>query len=336
MTDRFLTLTNGIAMIVTDLHGDRDAFNRCLNLYNTMRKRGDAQYLVFLGDLIHGNDSPRDDDSLGIVLDLIAVRQALGEDSVIVLLGNHEMPHIYGVSLARGNIEYTPRFEHALGAHREQVLSFFESLPFYVQTTAGVLLSHAGPALDSLWHVDTLRHFDHRAILDEADAVLQQADEKGDLDNLYRHFQASYRAPYREIAYRYLAVRDPDDPRYPHLLRAFIVSNQSREFQILWNALFATNERGLTDTAYLTGCQRFLDAFSAGAPAPQRVAVSGHIATPAGHQIVNDHHLRLSSAAHAHPRKAGEYLLLDCAKPVQTATDLLGRLRPVFDQAVYP
>jgi len=133
------------------------------------------------------------------------------------------------------------------------------------------------------------------------------------------------------LARHYLTVEGPDDPRYPHLLRGFIISQQSREFAMLWDMLFTQNEFGLTPTAYLAGCQQFLSAFSAGAPTPQTVVVSGHIVTPRGFALVNRYHLRVSSAAHARPREAGMALLLDCAAPVKSADELLPNLLSVFE-----
>lgn len=325
---RFLDLTSGTAMIVSDLHGDRDAFDRILGRFDTLRTHGDAQRLILLGDIIHGYGPPDRDHSLGMILDVIRLRDEWGPDTLVMLLGNHEMPHIYGITLAKGDYEFTPRFEHSLGEHRERVIEFLEGLPFYIRTAAGVMLSHAGPAMESIQQVDELRTFDHNVLLDEADLILGQAD---DPDDLYSQFRTIYGVPYDEMAYRYLAIEGPQSPRYPHLLRGFMIARQSQRFQALWNALFTQNEYGLTEQSYLKLCLTFLEAFSAGAPAPQHVMVSGHIATPrGGHHILNTTHLRLASAAHARPRDAGEYLLLDCAKPVQTAQDLLDHLHPVF------
>jgi hypothetical protein len=191
------------------------------------------------------------------------------------------------------------------------------------------MLSHAGPALDVIKHADVLHYFDHKGILQEADSVLSQSS---DLTELYNQYAALHGTPYQQIAQRFLAVQGPQDPRYPHLLRAFLIGNQSRQFQVLWDALFTQNELALSEPVYLKSCQEFLAAFSVDAPAEQRVMVSGHIATPrGGYTLVNAQHLRLSSAAHAHPREAGQYLLFDCARPIQSAHELLGGLRNVFD-----
>jgi hypothetical protein len=329
MPDRFLNLADGVAMIVTDLHGDQDAFNRYITRFRDLYAAGEAQRLIVLGDLVHGYGPPEIDASVDMVLSLIALQDELGPEAVIMLLGNHEMTHIFGISLTKGAITFTPRFEHALGDHRACVLAFFESLPFYVRTAAGVMLSHAGPSAEVVDQVEMLRNFDHNALLAEADAVLAQLD---DLTPLYRQYEQIYGTSYADDAQQLLAIHGPDDPRYAHLLRAFMISQQSREFHVLWDALFTMNEAGLAESVYVQVCQQFLAAFSVDAPAPQRVMVSGHIVTPrGGYTLVNRHHFRLASAAHARPREAGRYVLLDCAKPVQVANELFDGLGSVFD-----
>ncbi|MCL4238036.1 MAG: metallophosphoesterase [Anaerolineae bacterium] len=328
MPDRFVDLTQGVAMVVTDLHGDGDAFDRYVAQFRQLYASGEAQRLIFLGDLIHSYGAARHDRSLEILHQVMALRAELGPDTVIMLLGNHEMPHIYGVSLAKGEIEFTPRFERALGADRATVLAFLDGLPFYVRTAAGVMLSHAGPVSEVIPHVEMLRAFEHSALLAQADAALAQA---ADLAPYYEHYEQVHGAPYLDDARHYLAVSGPSDPRYSHLLRAFLIAEQSRPFAVLWEALFTQNELGLTEYGYVQIAQQFLEAFSAGAPAPQRVIVSGHIVTPlGGYMLVNRYHLRLSSAAHARPREAGHYLLLDCAQPVRAANELLPALGTVF------
>jgi hypothetical protein len=329
MPERFLNITEGTAMLVTDLHGDRDAFHRYVHRFYKLYQSGQAQRLIFLGDLIHGYGSEQTDGSLNMLLNVMKLQQELGPDTVMMLLGNHEMPHIYGVSLAKGGMEFTPRFERVLGDHRESVLAFLRSLPFYIRTAAGVILTHSGPSPDVCEYVALLRHFDHEAVLREADRALSQAD---DLTPLYQQYGTISGSPYDEEAEYYLAIHGPRDPRYAHLLRAFMISQQSAPFRVLWDMLFTMNEIGLTEWAYLQGCQQFLSAFSVDAPVEQRVLVSGHMVTPmGGYMLVNRCQLRLSSATHARPREAGRYLLLNCAKPTRAANDLLSCLGSVFD-----
>lgn len=329
MTNPLLDLTGGTALVVTDLHGDLDAFRRCVTRFRRLHSQGRADRLILLGDLIHLDGPPEQDHSVDMVLEVIALREEFGSDRVIMLLGNHEMPHIYGVLLARGELEYTPRFEHALGAHRDAVIDLFMALPLYVRTAAGVMLGHAGPAAEVVTRAAELMKLDHETILADADATLAQAPN---LIELYDQLGQAHGQSYAALSAHCLAVSGPDDDRYSHLLRAFLIGQQSRRFQLLWNALFTRNELGLPEDTYLAVCKGFLEAFSAGAPAPQRVMVSGHIRTLGGYQVINSCHLRLSSAAHAFPREAGCCLLLDCAAPVRSVMDLLPGISHLFQK----
>lgn len=315
-------------MVVTDLHGDRPAFDCCLERFSKLYWQGDAQHLIFTGDVIHGYGPADTDDSLNMILDIIDLRERLGEKTVLMLLGNHEMPHIYGISLSKGSLEFTSRFEHRLNSYRDEVVEFFASLPLYIRTAAGVMISHAGPAPDVAGSADMLRWFDHAAILAKADQTLAQAEN---LPSLYRQFEQLHGIPYEEMARHFLAVKGPHDRRYPHLLRAFLIGQQDAQFELLWNALFTQNEAGKAPAAYQRGCQRFLSAFSVDAPVEQTTVVSGHISTPeGGYTLVNKYHLRVASAAHAIPRDAGQFLLLDCTTPVRGALDLVKHLHDVF------
>src|ERR1041385_4195152 len=136
MPPRIIDLTDGVTMIISDLHGDREAFARYIGRFLQLWNRKKVQRLLLLGDLIHNEGATQVDDSLQLVLDVIRMQKVLPPQTVIMLLGNHELPHLYGVSLAKGDIEYTPAFEQALSTSgkRKEALHFFDSLPFYVRT----------------------------------------------------------------------------------------------------------------------------------------------------------------------------------------------------------
>jgi hypothetical protein len=51
--------------------------------------------------------------------------------------------------------------------------------------------------------------------------------------------------------------------------------------------------------------------------------------TRGGHALVTEHHLRLSSWAHATPKNQGEFLLFDVSEPVRRADDLTAFLHPL-------
>ena len=324
MTDsRVLDLTSGVAMIVTDLHGDFDLYRRYRDRFLQLHAWGFAQTLVFCGDLIHSDGPAHEDRSLQIVLDVLSLQERLGSD-LVVLLGNHEMPHIYGVTLARGDIDYTPRFEAAMGAHRAAILALFKRLPFYARTQAGVMIAHAGaPPLAALpgdW--DRLRCFDH-------DAVLRQAEERMQPDKIAAAREEYARivgSPYDDLARRFLSIAGPDDPRYNDLLRAVVIGD-TPDFNFLWSALFTRNEYEFGEPHYARMVEAFLRVASLDF-AEQRVLVAGHIPTR-GRKVVGERQLRLFSGAYDGSIRDASYLLLDVAEPAASPYDLLDRVHRI-------
>ena len=312
-------------MVVTDLHGDYALYRRYRNRFLQLHAWGFAHTLVFCGDLIHSDGPARSDRSLDIVLDLLSLQRQLGE-SLVVLLGNHELPHIYGVNLARGDVEYTPRFEAAMGEHRSAILAFFKGLPFFVRTPAGVMLSHGGAppnvALPSDWA--RLCAFDHDALLEEAEALLRP-DVLAETREEYARIVGT---PYNDLARHYLAVQGPDDPRYNDLLRAALVSEESA-FNFLWTALFARNEYEVGEARYGQMVDAFLRVASEGF-VEQRVLVAGHIPTR-GRRVVAERQLRLYSGALDGSTRDASYLLFDTTQPVHSPYDLLDYVYRIDD-----
>lgn len=324
---RYKDVRSGTLMVVSDLHGDGDAFDRYVATFLALHEMGEADRLILLGDLIHGYGSPDEDASLRMLLHVMELQERFGADKVIMLLGNHEMPHIYGVSLAKGELEFTPRFEQSLGHHRETVLNFLKGLPFAVRTHNGVLLTHAGPDGNSINRITRLNHFDHDALLEDADRTLAQQE---DINHVYDTYAQLSGHSYQELAKTYLAVTGPDDPRYSHLMRALFISERDHRFVVLWDFLFTQNERGLVPASYDQLCQRYLDAFSADSASTQQVCVSGHVVVEGGYKVVNERHFRLASGPHARPREAGGYLLIDSHARITSASELIPCFRKVF------
>ena len=323
---RIIDIDHGKAMIVTDLHGDGYAYERLRSIFLSLREQGKTDRLIICGDLLHHYGEERDDESLDMILDVMDLQNALGRDVVMMLMGNHEMPHIYGITLAKGEMEFTPRFEHAMNRSgmRDEIIDFLKSLPIYIRTKAGVLISHAGatPKITSEEDVEHILTFDHDALLHLADDRLCNGY---DLENLKQNKMYQQQASY------YLAVDHPDDPRYHHLLRGQLLSQTEEEFSFLWEVLFATNEQGWNINGYNVVVHAFLKAMSQTSPYPQNVLLAGHIGVKGGHSIIGNWQLRLASFAHAYPEDAGEYLLLDCEKTIARVADLLPHLRPTFD-----
>lgn len=322
--ERYIDLSGGRVYVVSDLHGAWEPYARYRDDFLTLHAAGRADILVFLGDIIHSYGPPETDYSLEMLLDLMQLQEQLGTERVIMLVGNHELPHIYGVTLSKGDNVFTPRFEHTLGSYRKSVVKFLKSLPFMVRTPAGVLLTHAG-ASPATAHEDTARRletFSHEAVLDEVDRLLQRQD----VNDLLQAYGQQFGGDYTELAWEYLAAR-PDDPRFLDLLRGFLASNLEPEWTELWELFFTQCERQHT-AFYRQILARFLDIYSMPG-LPQRIMVSGHIQVSGCYEIVARRQFRLASWAHAHPPEEGAALLFDAGETVSEPSDLVENLRPL-------
>jgi hypothetical protein len=82
---RLWALDAGIAMVITDLHGDWDAYQRYRDCFVGLQASGRADCLVFTGDLIHSDSADVPDHSLEIVLDVLSLRAVYG-DAVITFV----------------------------------------------------------------------------------------------------------------------------------------------------------------------------------------------------------------------------------------------------------
>jgi hypothetical protein len=320
---RSVDLNAGLLYVVTDLHGDWPAYSRYRDDFLEKFHTDQADRLIFLGDLIHHYGSPDEDYSIEILHDIMRLRDELGEGVVIALLGNHELPHIYGITLSKGDKMFTPQFEHALGDDREPIMAFIRQMPFLVRTQGGVMLTHAGASAVNASEKAArfMMTYDHSDLLGVADHLIETTDVTELVARTFGMDQPTYAA----LVSDYLAVESRDDPRYTDLVRGLIVSNLE-EWQNLWEFFFTQCEVGMGKSAYKRILQAFLMAFSQGF-ANQRALVTGHINVRDGAAVIADHQLRLASWAHAQPRRAAKYLLFDAAQPVDSAHDLTENLR---------
>lgn len=316
-------------MVVTDLHGDWDAYCRYRDRFVVLQAAGHADCLIFTGDLIHAEQAGRD-RSLDIVLDVLKLRHTYGA-AIIYLCGNHEIPHIYNFSLSKGDRVYTPDFETAMAesGRRDEIITLFNSLPFYIRTKAGVSLTHAGasPVTITAENAGKLFTWSHQDLLNWAKRVVAGED----IDALRIGFTNSHQGiPYSTIAGYLLAVSGPDDPRYDDLLHGFFASNHPLFVKLLWPALFTRCEQQYGSADYAI----FLDALLKELSMdffPQNFLIAGHIPVKGGHQIVTKHHLRLASAVHASPRTAGQYLLFNTTDPIKDIDDLTKCCENVYE-----
>jgi len=321
-------IDTGVAMVVTDLHGNLPLYERYRDVFLELQRQGLAQTLIFAGDLIHSEGTGTDDGSLEIILDLIELEATLGS-RLVVLLGNHEMPHIYHVPLAKGRFVYTPQFEAVLGRHREAVLDFFRRCPFFVRTAAGISICHAGafPEAGDPGSVDRLRAFSHTRILTEVEEELADVHRPALRTALAETTQMSY----PELARLYCGVDNIEDPRYDDYLVGVLAGFRD-DFKLLWSALFSQNEHAGGVRTYAGQVRDLLMDLSRDYR-PQRALVTGHIGCRNDYRIVADGlQLRVASGAHAHPTTSAKYLLFDAGQTIGKTKDLLQGLGSVFEE----
>ncbi len=324
--NRVVSIPAGVVMVVTDLHGDWPLYQRYRDVFLGLRAQGLAHTLLFTGDVIHSEGPPEDDCSVELAIDILKLREELG-DNLVLLLGNHEFAHIYPFVLSKGNHVYTTGFERAVGRRRKAIVDFFDGLPFYARTPAGVTLCHAGAFSQAHDPVALTRvlAFSHRALLQAGAARLP----KEHLAEFFEAFDAAQSIPYEQLVRQFFDVSGPEDPRFYDYLTAQLAMQQP-EFDLLWEALFNRNELDYGEAQYSSYLLDLLQALSRDY-APQRVLVTGHIRCANGYHIVaGNQQLRLASATHAKPFESARYLLFDAEKPVHSAEDLLPGLGSVF------
>ena len=325
---RLWSLNSGVAMVVTDLHGDWEIYKRYRDHFMDLNSQGIVDCIIFTGDLIHSESNNYPDQSLEIVLDILELRSKFG-NSVIYLCGNHELPHIYGYALAKGKIEYTPFFEQQMSRSnvRRDIINLFISLPFYIRTAAGVSITHAGaaPIISSLKLAKQLFNWNHENILSKVRLLLSKSN-KEEIRSAYA--KLSQAKSYEELAIQYLSVTGMDDPRFDDLLIGFFATSVDG-FDLLYSALTTKCELEFGLETYDDMLVTLLQYLSS-EYINQFFLVSGHITVQNGYEIVTKNQLRIASGVHSKPLNMGRYLLFDTAQPIETMDKLLEKIHSIY------
>ncbi len=138
----------GKAMIVTDIHGNLNDFNRYMAIWQNYTE--EDIHFVLTGDFIHAMGLEND---MSIeVLEKVKYHHENCE-YFHALLGNHEWATISGLSVYKAGINQTLEFEHLLmdrfnnewKVKLSEFDDFFKKLPVAVKTDNKVFISHAGP-----------------------------------------------------------------------------------------------------------------------------------------------------------------------------------------------
>ena len=136
----------GRLIVVTDLHGNYDDYQKYLKLWN---KDDKDSHIVFVGDLIHSTFGQ--DQSIEIMDDIIEKTEKY--DNFHILLGNHEWAHITNRNIYKSGKNQKTDFEKLIETKKGNIqptldnyIKFFKSLPYFLKTDNGLFISHAGPS----------------------------------------------------------------------------------------------------------------------------------------------------------------------------------------------
>jgi serine/threonine-protein phosphatase PP1 catalytic subunit len=159
--------SQGRAMVVTDLHGNLEDFNKVTTLWGKCLNR--KCHLILTGDFIHAMGRANDHS-----IDIIEEVQyyAAKYDTFHPLLGNHEWATITNILIYKGGVNQNLNFEQLLREtfpdawkeKLEEYINFFQTLPVAVRTENGVFISHSGPA--NVQNLDDIKNLTGNGYLD--------------------------------------------------------------------------------------------------------------------------------------------------------------------------
>ena len=298
---KVLDLESGLVMVVTDLHGNLQDYELVMQTFEKLKDKGEAGHLVITGDVVHGYPQ-YEDRSKDILVDLIERGANTPDSDIQVLLGNHDMVHIYHIVLRKVPLEFTHGFEEAIANDRQKFIDFFMSMPFAVRTAGGVLLNHTGASAiigsgeEGRYGVtfDYLASWPHEDILQEVSRIAEAKD--------------------------YPSHTDSFNPAIGQIF------NLTHRGKFLWEFLMNKNE-GSYGEEYLRLIPSFLEWMGVGHETPLTVMVNGHIGVPEGARVSSEHQLRISSSYGARSDADKAYLVFDASEKYAGAEDLISQCR---------
>ncbi len=162
----------GKAIIVTDIHGNLDDFNKYIDIWEDFRSKD--HHIVITGDFMHAMGL-ENDESVEIIN--TAKDYLKNSENFHLLLGNHEWSIITRMVLFKGGENITLNFERKLkdkfgGDWRKKIDEcsiFLEKLPIAARTYNKVFISHSGPlkdikSIDDIIHITDAGYLDNKPL----------------------------------------------------------------------------------------------------------------------------------------------------------------------------
>jgi predicted phosphodiesterase len=294
MMNRIKYLDKGIAMIVSDIHGNKRDFEQVITIYQLLKQYKLVDYLILSGDLIHGYPGYHD-DSLELLNAVMAMQDL--DPNIIYLMGNHELIHVMHLEVQKGYVEFTQRFEDRIKHNRLKYIKYLEKLPFAVMTGNGLFVNHTGfsGALGGVKSPD------------------------------YDLFLSVYPAWqwYGEMSFtKDFNLDDEIQREFQHGFGAQILDIP--QGKLIWEVFMNKNEHSYPED-YEAITERFLQGMCNYKPV--HLLISSHIEETDGYRVVSDSHFRICTSHGVTDDKQKKFLLVSLEDNYPDANSLKAQMR---------
>jgi hypothetical protein len=158
----------GKALVVTDLHGNLDDYNKYMGIWEKFRNKNN--HFILTGDFVHAMGR-KNDRSIDILENVKYNWE--NSENFHPLLGNHEWSTISKISVYKGGVNQSMNFETLLKerfgdnwqSKLDEYQEFFKKIPIAVKTDNKVFISHGGPPRD-IKNLDEIIHIADEGYLD--------------------------------------------------------------------------------------------------------------------------------------------------------------------------
>ncbi len=286
MTDKkVVDVDSGTWMVVVDIHGNLEDYQRAKEIFVRNKEKGNLEGIIFAGDIIHSYSE--NEHSKEILDDMMILKGKYG-DSVVSLLGNHELSSIYNYILKakteEGDTVFGSDFEHRIKGEKGKYTDFLKSFAIAVRTKGGLIINHAGPtsAIDYFEediyknHLEQVTTIDHDAILKENKESWDDLDEE-EQKGFKEKIELDLEMPY-EKALELLAINPEDEERYGDLILGYYFVSRNVDGTWLNSMLTHTDLSRLDDFFKVMSDENY----------KPEILLHGHIHPPAGIGTLGD------------------------------------------------
>lgn len=306
---QIIDMSKGNILVASDIQGNWEDYQRIRTMFLNLKNQGKTDILVLDGDLIHGYKG-YEDRSVQILDDLISN----ADPSVICLMGNHELMHIYHMQVSKNGQSFVEPFEDQIKHNREHYMNFIKSMPYAIRTAGGVLINHTGANIPMAGYSG------------EEYGQLARADGFRLINNLnHDKMLEQLKKATREVMEKQYGQKLADDffdDYSPEIGQIFMETDIG---QYLWDVFFNKNEFEYKKQ-YPVILDKFMQTMSTGLP--QRFLISGHIEVPEGYAIISGKQLRICSS-YGTREKNKVLALVDASREYSSINKLVADLQPL-------